>query len=86
MRNSCQGLEGRPIEPSNTAQGVGPLGLCLVLTIAYRGSSAPALKVSASAGLFASRVASGTHRRVHSIPISEYQHFPTPDTFGTRQH
>ena len=50
MFNYCQGLKGRHIEPSRTAQCVGPLGLFLVLTIAYRG-------LSASAGLFA-----GSHR------------------------
>ena len=41
MLNDCQGLEGRHVEPSRTAQCVGPSGLFLNLTIAYRGLSQP---------------------------------------------
>ena len=74
---------GRPKHRTQqkTAQCVGPLGLCLVLTIADRGLSAPAVIVSALracplAGYHRARMAVFTRRA--AIPISEHQNFPTP--------
>ena len=85
MLNSCQGREGRHIEPGKTARCVGPLGLFLVLTIADRGFSAPAVIVSASAGLSAGRVSSGSHRRVRSASSDSNQRAPKfPDTLHSQ--